>query len=242
MNLIVDVGNTLIKLAVFENGQLVEKRICAKANFFEDVESLMKAFPRLSHGIISSVGSFNKENYERLRTLLPMVELSHECYLPFINAYKSPATLGVDRIALVSAAAIQFPDENVLIIDAGSCITYDVLNNENVYEGGAISPGMRLRYKAMNDHTDKLPLLVARGPKNIVGNTTEESMHIGVIEGITREIDGFIDAYIEKYDTLTIIFTGGDAEMLRDRLKNDTFANSNFLLEGLQNILELNKD
>lgn len=242
MNLIVDVGNTQIKLAVFNQGQLIEKRVVSKERCFESIRDLLKAFPKLSQGIISSVGAFSEVETQKLKELLPLQVLSPDSYLPFINAYESPTTLGVDRIALVSAAAIQFPNQNVLIIDAGSCITYDFLNEENMYLGGAISPGVQLRYKAMNDYTHQLPLLSAEIPKNFIGKTTHESMHVGVIEGIGKEIDGFIEAYTEKYDTLTIIFTGGDAEMLRDRLKNDTFANSNFLLEGLQTILELNKD
>ncbi|HZJ36686.1 MAG TPA: type III pantothenate kinase, partial [Gillisia sp.] len=159
----------------------------------------------------------------------------------FTNLYATPNTLGNDRIALVSAASKHFPTENVLVIDAGTCITYDFKNNKNEYLGGAISPGMEMRYKAMHNFTENLPLLDREEEIKLIGNSTNYCMHSGVIYGITFEIDGIIAAYQGQYKDLTIILTGGDAQFLCKRLKNSIFANSNFLLEGLNYILEFNK-
>ena len=169
-----------------------------------------------------------------------MLILDSEIKLPFKNSYKTPKTLGVDRIALVSASVKQYPDNNVLVIDAGTCITYDFITDENEYLGGAISPGVRLRYRSLNNLTANLPLLESKLPKSLIGNTTDSSIHSGVVFGVLKEMDGVIGDYKEKYSDLTVILTGGDTNFLSKQLKNGIFANSNFLLEGLNFILEYN--
>ena len=213
-----------------------------KINFLNTFQSITHEYAGLTHCIVSSVGSFSEEELRILKQNVPVLVLSHQLKLPFSNEYATPTTLGVDRIALVSAAASQYPNENVLVIDAGSCITYDFLTSENKYLGGAIAPGMEMRYKAMHHFTANLPLLKAEVPKNLIGDSTNNSMHIGVFQGVISEIEGFIDRYIENFSHLTVILTGGDAHFLRDSIKNDIFANSNFLLEGLNYILEINTD
>jgi len=242
MNLIIDVGNSLVKLAVFKGNKLISKEISEKKDFVKTWRRVHTEYPNLSRCIISSVGSFSEDELQLLRDSLPVMVLSHELQLPFINKYATPTTLGVDRIALVSAAAHKYPGKHVLIIDAGSCITYDFLSAENEYLGGAISPGLEMRYKAMHHFTANLPLLAAEVPENTIGNSTNNSMHIGVFQGVTLEMDGFINRYAQNFSPLTVILTGGAAHFLRDSIKNDIFANSNFLLEGLNHILEINKD
>ncbi len=242
MNLVIDVGNTLVKLAVFDTDTLQLKKVFVKTEFLNVLSEITEEYPSITHCIVSSVGNFSEYQFKKLKQRYSVLEVTHETKVPFTNKYKTPTTLGVDRIVLVSAAAVQFPDKNVLVIDAGSCITYDFLNQANEYLGGAIAPGITMRYKAMHTFTAKLPLLDANLPKNLIGNSTASSMHSGVIQGVLNEIDGFIAAYKEKYTNLTVILTGGDAHFLRDSLKNDIFANSNFLLEGLHYILEHNKD
>ncbi|MCH9661270.1 MAG: type III pantothenate kinase [Bacteroidetes bacterium] len=242
MNLIIDVGNTFVKMAVFEKGALLKKVRCKREDFVKAFTILVESYRNISQAILSSVGSFEQEYLTLITQNFPLVTLSQQTKVPFINLYATPSTLGVDRIALVSGAASQYPEENVLVIDAGSCITYDFLTDQNEYLGGAISPGLRMRYKAMHVFTENLPLLETETPKNSIGDSTQNSMHIGVVEGVAREIEGFIDAYIEKAGKLTVILTGGDAHFLRDSIKNDIFANSNFLLEGLNYILEFNND
>ncbi|MBX2827053.1 MAG: type III pantothenate kinase [Flavobacteriaceae bacterium] len=242
MNLIIDVGNTSIKLAVYANNQLLERMVSQSESFGRDLQQLEKQYPDLSDCMVSSVGGFGRQELDVLDEKFNLFILNHETSVPFQNNYGTPKTLGVDRIALVSAAASQYPDENILVIDAGSCVTYDFLNHKNEYLGGAISPGLQMRYKALHTFTANLPLLETETPENWIGNSTHESMHIGVVKGLANEIDGFIDGYKNEFYDLRVILTGGDAQFLRDRIKNDIFANSNFLLEGLNRILEFNKD
>lgn len=241
MNLIIDVGNTRIKLAVFNAGTLIEKVVCGADDFLDSLHELSHKFPKITHSIVSSVGKFSEFHISEVRKLYPLVILNHQVNLEYTNAYSTPKTLGVDRIALVSAAADQYQDENVLVIDAGSCITYDFLNDQNSYLGGGISPGVEMRYKAMHSFTANLPLLEKNLLENPIGDSTENAMHVGAVRGVIHEIEGFIDSYIEKVGNLTVILTGGDAHFLRDSIKNNIFANSNFLLEGLNKILEINK-
>lgn len=240
MNLIVDVGNTYVKFAIYNSYNLIFKLNFKLSEFKKQYKALKKDFPKLEKAIISSVGHLSQDQVELIKNDLPVIELSSMTKLPFNNLYKTPKTLGVDRMALVSASIQQFSDKNVLIIDAGTCITYDFITKENNYLGGAISPGIRLRYKTLNNLTANLPLLETEEPKSIIGNSTETSIHSGVVNGVVKEIDGIIDQYIKDYLDLTIILTGGDAIFLSNQLKNTIFANSNFLLEGLNFILEYN--
>lgn len=240
MNLIVDVGNTFVKFAIFKNDELIHKVSFKLSEFKKQYKLLKKEFPKLKTSIISSVGRLSKKQIEIIDDDLKVLELNSNTKLPFKNLYKTPETLGVDRIALASASVNQFPDNNVLIIDAGTCITYDFVTDKNEYLGGAISPGIRLRYQALHNLTANLPLLEKDQPKTIIGNSTESSIHSGVVIGVVKEIDGVIDQYKEKHQDLTVILTGGDANFLSNQLKNSIFANSNFLLEGLNFILDYN--
>ena len=240
MNLIIDVGNTFVKLAVFNNDILQYKKSCDKKEFLIILEEISIKFPKINDVIVSSVGNFSEGELSEIKSSYKVFVLTQKDEVPFINKYATPDTLGVDRLALVSAAAIQFPNKNVLIIDAGSCITYDFLSSENEYLGGAISPGIKMRYRSLHSLTEKLPLLEPKLPFNFIGDSTESSIHSGVIQGVLNEMEGFIELYKEKNKELTIILTGGDAHFLLDSLKNDIFATSNFLLEGLNYILKHN--
>lgn len=242
MNLIVDVGNTLHKFAIFDGEVLVEKFACKKEKVIPHIEKLSKDHLQIDACIVSSVGSLPKDALVLLKQLYKVHILSHQSTIPFENHYKTPTTLGVDRIALIAAAAVKFPKQHVLVIDAGSAITYDFLTTENYYLGGAIAPGIAMRYKALNSFTANLPLLEKTSNFSLIGNTTQSAMHSGVLQGVILELEGAINEYKRQYAEITIILTGGDAHFLRDRLKNDIFANSNFLLEGLNYILEHNKD
>ncbi|MGS2725243.1 type III pantothenate kinase [Psychroserpens sp. BH13MA-6] len=240
MNLIVDVGNTQVKLAIYNNKQLKKKLVGALDNFETMIARLFQEYENITRAIVSSVGNLKASQIKFLEKKVKLLVLSHELDLPFTNLYTTPETLGVDRIALVSASVQQFPHKNVLIIDAGTCITYDFITASNDYLGGAISPGIRLRYKSLNQLTANLPLLETREPETLIGDSTQNAIHSGVVFGVLNEIDGIINAYAEKYSDLTVILTGGDAKFLSNQLKNSIFANSNFLLEGLNFILEYN--
>ena len=240
MNLIVDVGNTYVKFAIFNGKDLIYKLSFKLNEFKKQYKIIKKDFPKLKNAIISSVGHLNEKHVELIENNLNVIQLSSKTRLPFKNLYQTPKTLGVDRIALVSASVDQFSDKNVLIIDAGTCITYDFITTENHYLGGAISPGIRLRYKTLNNLTANLPLLDTKLPKGMIGDSTESSIHSGVVNGVVKEIDGIINQYRDDYSDLTVILTGGDTKFLSNQLKNSIFANSNFLLEGLNFILEYN--
>lgn len=240
MNLIIDVGNTMVKFAVFQQDILLEKNSVNFDDARKAFISISKAYPEIKQGIISSVGKLEASVLRIFKDDLNMLVLNDLTKVPFKNSYQTPQSLGVDRIALVSASVHAFPHKNVLIIDAGTCITYDFITSEKDYLGGAISPGIRLRYKVLNTLTANLPLLDTQMPQQITGASTAEAIHSGVVIGILKEIEGVIDEYQAKYADLTVILTGGDADFLSKQLKNSIFANSNFLLEGLNFILEFN--
>ena len=240
MNLVVDIGNTRIKLAVFENQKLVIDEKIASGIFLSKVKELFETFPKIDNAIISSVKKLDKE-VEVLSLFCKVHVLTNNSKTPFKNSYATPQSLGVDRIALVTAAFYNNPHKNTLIIDAGTCITYDIINDYNEYLGGAISPGLLMRYKAMHNQTDGLPLLHPKELMDFIGNTTQSSMHSGVINGTVKEVDGVIEQYKLRFKDLTVILTGGDAHFFAKRLKNSIFANSKFLLEGLNYLLEYNK-
>ena len=240
MNLIIDIGNTRIKVAVFQQYKLVETESTSNDELIITLKNIEKKFS-LKNAIISSVGKVKSKDIKTLYTLQKVIILDHSIRLPFINKYKTPKTLGVDRIALVSAAVHQFPKKNVLIIDAGSCITYDFVSSKKEYLGGAISPGINMRYRSLNYFTANLPKLEI-SKFSLTGMNTNESIHSGILNGILHEINGVIAEYQGKYPNLTIVLTGGDTNFLAKKLKSSIFANPNFLLEGLNSILIHNID
>lgn len=242
MNLVVDIGNSRVKYAVFEKNKMVIDQYSETALFLTMVKEIFEVYPKIGHAIISSVGAYPKKEYEVLSLFCKVHLLSHESKIPFKNSYIDPQTLGVDRIALAAAAFYENPNGNTLVIDMGTCITYEMLNDYGEYLGGAISPGMQMRFKAMNDHTKKLPLLKPESILDFIGNSTEKAMQSGVINGICQEVDGVINQYKDRFELLTVILTGGDGQFFAKRLKNSIFANSKFLLEGLNYLLEYNKN
>ena len=237
MNLVIDVGNTSVKLAVFKDALLFKKEVVMIQDLLETISKIKEENKTIKNVIVSSVGNLDKEVLEYLDNNFQVLFLSHQTKLPFKNLYETPNTLGIDRIALIAASVDRYSEKNVLVIDAGTCITYDFINKENEYLGGAISPGIRMRYKALYNQTAKLPLLDTEAPENLIGNSTITSINSGVVNGLVNEIDGVIAQYKEKYNDLTIILTGGDANFLSKQLKSSIFANSNFLLQGLNFIL-----
>ena len=242
MNLIIDIGNTRVKLAVYEENSCLNKFTILKEDFLKNVKNILKEYPKIKKGIISSVDFFSKKEENELKQLMKLTIVSSSMTLPYKNLYGTPKTLGLDRIALIAAAADQHNKENVLVIDAGTCITFDFLNSKNEYLGGAISPGLTIRYEALHNLTAKLPLLKPIDSDFFIGNTTESSIHSGIINGVINEVDGVIRQYQSSYDDLTVILTGGDTNFLAKRLKSSIFANSNFLLEGLNHLLKINTD
>ena len=233
MILVIDVGNTRIKAAVFEDATLFEIFVFSKIELQKNIENILKKFEKITDLVVSSVGDVEKQSFLVYNNVLNVHFLSHEDSFPFHNCYATPKTLGIDRMVLAAGATLQFPSQNRLVIDAGTCVTYDFIDEENNYLGGAIAPGLRLRYESLHNFTAKLPLLSLESPKDFIGTSTSESIHSGVVNGFVYEIDGFIDEYKARYSNFIIILTGGDTDFLAKRLKNTIFANSNFLLESL---------
>lgn len=240
MLLAIDAGNTRVKVAVFENNDVLETAFFANDLFFEKIQVFLKRYPKIEDVVLSSVGKLNDEAVCQISEKVKINTISRQNKFPFVNKYATPETLGLDRMVLASGAVFNFPAQNRLVIDAGTCITYDFINENDHYLGGAISPGIFLRYKSMNDYTANLPLLTLENQEHFIGKTTVESMHSGVINGVVGEIEGFIERYQSQYSNFTIILTGGDAEFLAKRLKNTIFANSNFLLESLNHLFQFN--
>ena len=242
MHLIIDVGNTRIKAAVFEQNTLVELFVFTKDVFLTEINFILNKFPKIKKLVVASVGNVEKEAFLSLKSKAEIHFITHESKFPFANLYSTPTTLGIDRMVLASGAVLQHPNQNRLVIDMGTCITYDFIDETDNYLGGAISPGLRLRYESLHQHTAKLPLLTKNYPETFIGNSTQESIHSGVINGVASEIDGFIELYKTQYAKFIIILTGGDAEFLAIRLKNTIFANSNFLLESLNQTFQYNQN
>lgn len=239
MNLVIDIGNTKAKIAIFNNDELLEKLTITIENTIAEVKLLQKRFT-LTNCIVSSVTKFDT-NFIKEIGFQNFIRLDNITKVPFINNYKSPLTLGVDRIALASAAVNEYPKQNVLVIDAGTCITYDFVTENKEYLGGAISPGIDMRYKSLHTFTANLPLL-EKDDFKLIGTDTQSSIHSGILNGVVNEIEGIINQYIDKYQTLTVVLTGGDTNFLAKKLKNTIFANPNFLLVGLNSILTYNID
>ncbi|NER14776.1 type III pantothenate kinase [Leptobacterium flavescens] len=242
MNLIVDVGNTFIKLAVFNTeGHLVYDKAVKEEEWSKTIADLQGEFKEITDCIISDVGGLAEAKISGLKAFYKVHVLSHDSRIPFVNKYGTPETLGVDRIALVAAAAREYPLTNTLVIDAGSCITYDFINAKGEYLGGAIAPGLQMRFKALHQFTAKLPLLENSELNDFIGKDTNSSMISGVQNGMINEVEGIIGQYSQRFKDLTVILTGGDTQFLSKRLKNTIFANSKFILGGLNYILEYNK-
>jgi type III pantothenate kinase len=236
--LILDLGNTLSKAALVESGQI------KTVHSFESDESLMhwiKQQLAFSGGIIGSVKELPGKLWDWAKNQSGVFLLSALTPLPFKIAYKSPQTLGADRIALAAAAFERFPEKNVLVIDMGSCITYDLLTAQGVYLGGAISPGIRMRFKAMNAFTAKLPMAEPTDKTPLIGYDTQSSLQSGVMNGVQAEIEGVIDRYASNYKDLTVLIGGGDNKYFDKRFKVNIFAASNLVLNGLRFILEFNE-
>ena len=240
MNLIIDIGNSRTKLAVIEENTILKKITCTSKSIANNVKKLRKEYA-VKNCIISSVSKFDTSKLKTFDGLNKVIQLDHNTKIPFINEYNSPSTLGVDRIALASAAITNYPKQNVLVIDSGTCITYDFINSNKEYLGGAISPGIVLRYKSLHEYTANLPLL-EQNNFELIGKDTESSLHSGVLNGYILEIDGVINQYKMNFQNLTVVLTGGDTNFLAEKLKSTIFANPNFLLEGLNSILIHNLD
>lgn len=205
----------------------------------DDFKKFLKG-KKIKNTIISSV-SKSEELEDVLKSKkLNYFHLSNETMIPIINNYTTPTTLGDDRLANVIGASVLFPNSNVLTIDCGTCIKFDSINKNNEYKGGAISPGLQMRFKALNNYTNGLPLVEAEKIDFLIGDSSKNSILSGVINGCIQEIEGVIKQYHSIYDNLTVILTGGDASFFDKELKSNIFVESKLTLIGLNEILHFN--
>lgn len=239
MNLIVDIGNTLFKLAVFDRGRIVDQRSAERLHPAL-LGELLDAWP-VRQAIVASTRGEPDEVLELLRPRVGrLLEFTSQTPVPVANDYLTPETLGRDRLAAAVGATVLYPGCNALIVDFGTALTIDLVTADGTFRGGVISPGMNTRFRALHDYTARLPLCTATGSDELLGLTTEEAISRGVMNSMAFEIEGYIARMREKIDDLHVIFTGGDAKCFVKRIKNTIFANCNLVLSGLDRILEYN--
>ena len=213
MNLVVDIGNNFFKLGIFENSNLIFSFSDKNDRIDIEIEKIIGKYKEITSALISNVSSINISDILN-RFNINTYELDSTFIFPFKLNYKTPETLGNDRLALAAAATILFPNSNNLVIDAGTCITIDFIDNNNHFTGGSISPGVKMRYDSLNHYTANLPLLKNKNNFNFPGNSTNASIHAGIIGGVSNEIMGFINQINSRYEKVNVILTGGDAKIL----------------------------
>lgn len=238
MNLAIDIGNSFTKIAVFKQKEIIHF-LSVKHASEQDYQKLFQNF-KIEKCILSSVRKLKQEDFNFFPDNIHVHIMDAHTRLPFKNLYESPETLGNDRKALAAAAISLFPGENILVISAGTAITYEVIDEHGQYLGGAISPGLNLRFKALNTFTGKLPLVHYNYLNDFIGKNTDESIASGVATGINGEMEHYIRLCESKFKKLRIIMTGGDSKHFDKNLKNNIFAIPNLVLVGLNEIMEFN--
>lgn len=239
MNLIIEQGNTAVKTAVYDRGQILTSSV-HKTFGWSEILPFFERYP-LENGIISSVAKPEKDWADGLKKRLKyFLVTDNQLKLPIDIRYRTPGTLGSDRIAAAVGANLLHPDRNLLVIDAGTAITYEIVEAPGVYAGGNISPGMTTRFRALHHFTEKLPLVDEEEQIPLVGATTKTAIQAGVVNGIVYEMDGYIDAIRKVYPDIFVFLTGGHAFYFERRLRNSICVAMNLVLDGLNRILEYN--
>ena len=239
VNLVIDIGNTVAKLAVFDGDEVIE--VLRGSNHSLDCLTMLCNKYPIEKGIIASVITLSNTIKKQLAKLnMPILKLSYKTPVPITNLYKSPQTLGMDRLAAVVGANYIFPGKNLLVIDAGTALTYEFIDAKGQYWGGNISPGIYTRFNALNACCEKLPLIEKNGDTPDFGYNTETAIRSGVIKGIEFEIMGYITLMQKKYPDLLVFLTGGDKFSFDTNLKSIIFADRFLVLKGLNRILNYN--
>lgn len=238
MNLAIDIGNTRTKIGIFDAGKQLKTWVFDNHHPINWTAILLEN--NIQNAIISSTIPIEASILQAIQQVSKYIILNEQTLLPFTNQYATKDTLGKDRLALIAAAHAAYPNQHNLVIGCGTCITFNFINAQNEFLGGSIHPGLKMRLRAMHTFTGKLPLVALQNDANLFGNDTNSNILSGVLYAASKEIDGMIDDYLVKFPEMNIIITGGDAELLVYRLKNQIFAIPDFTLLGLNHILEYN--
>jgi type III pantothenate kinase len=242
VNLIVEQGNTKLKAAVFDHGKIISHTFRDNGDGATSVKNLLKDY-HPTQGIISSVADPNELPLSYLHEHLPrLLWLNEHTPIPLRLEYETTHTLGKDRIAAAVGAQHLQPGRNLLVIDAGTAVTYELIESSGTYKGGNISPGLTTRFRALNHFTRQLPLIEEKEKVPLIGTSTESAILAGVVNGMVYEMDGYINTLRAKYDDIFVFLTGGHSFYFERRLKNHIFADANLVLVGLNRILEYNAE
>lgn len=236
---VIDIGNTNTKIATCNQNLITDFQVVPTNVLVEENFSFLRTLLE-THTYTSAIISSVVEIHELQQLVLPYSNCHLFSYLskiPIRNCYTTPETLGNDRLAAAIGAFELFPNTNVLVIDAGSCITYDFISSRAEFMGGAIAPGIQMRFNAVHKYTNKLPLLTIQSNADILGNTTDKSILSGILNGILFEMQGFIKNYSEQYNDLKVVITGGDVLYFENKLKSSIFAEPNLVCKGLLKVL-----
>lgn len=236
--LCLDFGNTRLKAAIF-NGDKIEAVLNVANDSVESIEQIISTY-KPDKSILSSVINHNREIENVLAIKTKFHLLNHLSKLAFTTPVGKPETIGADRLALAAAAVHFYPAKHNLVIGLGTCITYNFINKYHEFLGGGISPGLEMRFKAVNHYTAKLPVVKADSNVPLIGYDTNTNILSGVILGIVYELTGFIDEYASKFDNFNVLLTGGDITYLASHLKNEIFADPDLIFKGLYAISETN--
>jgi type III pantothenate kinase len=237
--LVIDIGNTRSKAAVFEDGKMLSTVLVFFPSQPESLIDLIELY-KPSHSIVVSVSNLPDTLVTFLNQHSQLFILTQTATFPFTSEYATPQTLGMDRAAGVAGAMQLFAQQHCLVIDAGTCVTFDFVTKEGIYMGGAISPGLNMRLKAMHTFTQKLPDVAFEFPKNHIGNSTTTSMLSGAYFGLLGEINETISRYEDQFGIIQVVLCGGDAVLFDKRTKKSIFASPDLVLHGLFKILQLN--
>lgn len=238
--LVIDVGNTRMKLGLFDAGRLTAHATVAYGDLAA-VERFLAERP-LGRAAIGSVAVPDGRFLEALRQKAPLMEIAGDAPSPVRSRYTTPKTLGVDRLANIVGATSLFPKRAVLAIDLGTCVTYDLVDELAVHQGGIISPGMRMRSRAMHAYSARLPEVVPDGQPPIPGTDTASSLAAGVHHGLLMEVQGHIAFFRQQHTGLAVVLTGGDAVRYVRALKSGIFAHPTLTLIGLHALLHFHPD
>lgn len=238
MNLIIDIGNTRTKVAIFAASELIQFQVF-KTFGIQKVRQYIRNY-NITCCVLSNSGSIEESLLKELSTISQFIHFDSNTPLPIVNTYGTKNTLGNDRLAGAVGTLLYFPKGNTLKIDMGTCITMDYLNSQLEFVGGNISPGITMRLKAMHHFTARLPLTEIGVHANIFGKTTVVAMQNGAVKGAFYEIDSFINVVREEFGIINVILTGGDAILFEKYTKNEIFVAPNLVLEGLNETLKYN--